>query len=124
MYDGKKRSDCEKGETVEGEIVQREVAMFSGMPDRNNILPVGKERKRIGKAKMKGREEEKTGCKNRMRRREISDRHMKKRSFILSMINASQKIGTEKTRSRRSAPFDRACFAAGGGETENEEKKE
>ena len=71
MYDGKKRSDCEKGETVEGEIVQREVAVFSGMPDRNNILPVGKERKRIGKTKMKGREEEKTRCKNRMRRGEM-----------------------------------------------------
>ena len=45
MYDGKKRSDCEKGETVEWKSVQREVAVFSGMPDRNNILPVGKEMK-------------------------------------------------------------------------------
>ena len=45
--------------------------MFSGMPDRNDILPMGKGRKRIGKAKMKGREEEKTRGKNRMRRREM-----------------------------------------------------
>ena len=59
-----------------------------------------------------------------MREREISDRHRKKGSLILSMISTSHKKGTEKTRSRYSAPFDRACFAAGGGETENEEKKE
>ena len=59
-----------------------------------------------------------------MRRREISDRHREKRSLILAMISTIRKIGTEKTRSRRSAPFDRACFAAGEGETENEEKKE
>lgn len=63
MYDGKKRSDCEKGETIEGESVQREVAVFSGMPDRNNILPVGKERKKVGKAKMKWRGKRKLGVK-------------------------------------------------------------
>lgn len=47
-----------------------------------------------------------------------------KNSLILSTRNTIQKIETGKKRSRYSATFDRAYFAAGGGETENEEKKE
>lgn len=49
-----------------GKRAKRDSGVF-----RYDILPVGKERKKLGKAKMKGREGEKTRCKNRMRRREI-----------------------------------------------------
>ena len=102
-----------------GKCAKRDSGVF-----RYYILPVGKERKKLGKAKMKGRGGEKTRCKNRIRRREISDRHRKKGSLILSMISTSQKKGTEKTRSRRSAPFDRACFAARRKEMKNKAEQE
>lgn len=76
------------------------------------------------KGENEGEGEEKTRGKNRMKRREISDRHRKKRSLILSMISTIRKIGTEKTRSRRSAPFDRSCFAARRKELKNKAEQE
>ena len=119
MYDGKKYPVV-KGENVEKKGGERK---WMSRCFQVLYLAYGEGEEEDRKGENEGEGEERTRGKNRMRRREISDRHRKKGSLFLSMISTIRKIGTEKPRSRRSALFDRACFAARGEKRKTRRKR-